>query len=138
VWKRLRFAIVCYKPSIYQDTLGTNIGKAEKQRRFRRLPIMEVVSSLDIFPTTLALAGIPLPTDRLHDGNDITPLLQGVPGAKAAKAWFFYFTTCSEHNGCPPTNITDGCPSGLIKYASFALPFDAKNDQFTKTGSGQT
>ena len=99
---------------------------------------MEVVSSLDIFPTTLALAGIPLPTDRLYDGNDITPLLQGVPGAKAAKAWFFYFTTCSEHNGCPATNITDGCPSGLIKYASFALPFDAKNDHFTKIGSGQT
>ena len=65
------------------------------------IPIMEVVTSLDVFPTTLALAGIPLPTDRLYDGHDVTPLLRGDAAAKPQRRWFFYFTTCTESNGCP-------------------------------------
>ena len=36
-----------------------------------------VVSSLDILPTTLAAAGLPLPEDRPLDGIDILPILRG-------------------------------------------------------------
>ena len=36
-----------------------------------------VVSSLDILPTALAAAGIPVPTDRPLDGIDLLPILQG-------------------------------------------------------------
>ena len=35
------------------------------------------VSSLDFLPTILALAGVPLPTDRTYDGVDLAPILFG-------------------------------------------------------------
>lgn len=41
------------------------------------------VSSLDYVPTILALAGVPLPTDRSYDGVDLAPLLfQGQPSVR--------------------------------------------------------
>jgi arylsulfatase A-like enzyme len=39
------------------------------------------VSSLDVLPTAMALAGAPLPTDRVFDGVDLLPFLSGAnPG----------------------------------------------------------
>jgi len=35
------------------------------------------VSSLDVFTTALACAGVPVPTDRKHDGVDLVPFLTG-------------------------------------------------------------
>jgi arylsulfatase A-like enzyme len=35
------------------------------------------VSSLDVFPTALALAGVPMPTDKIHDGVNLMPFLTG-------------------------------------------------------------
>jgi len=35
------------------------------------------VSSLDVFPTALACAGVPMPTDRPHDGVNLVPFLRG-------------------------------------------------------------
>eukprot|EP00047_Mylnosiga_fluctuans_P007900 m.5308 g.5308 ORF g.5308 m.5308 type:complete len:524 (+) comp1994_c0_seq1:10-1581(+) len=35
-----------------------------------------VVSALDLFPTALSVAGIPLPTDRVFDGLDISAMLR--------------------------------------------------------------
>lgn len=37
----------------------------------------KAVSSLDVFATTLAAAGVPMPTDRKHDSVDLTPFLAG-------------------------------------------------------------
>ena len=37
--------------------------------------VAEVVSQLDLFPTFAALAGAPLPADRVIDGRDLRPLL---------------------------------------------------------------
>ncbi len=39
--------------------------------------IAEPSSTLDIFPTILKLADIPLPKDRIYDGSNIMPLLEG-------------------------------------------------------------
>ena len=76
--------------------------------------IMEVVLSVDIFVTTLSLAGIPLPVGRAYDGQDLTPLLRGEPGARSPHQWFFYYTTCTESHGCPPANLTSSLPSDRI------------------------
>jgi arylsulfatase A-like enzyme len=35
----------------------------------------ELASGVDLFPTALALAGVPMPTDRVFDGIDMRPLL---------------------------------------------------------------
>lgn len=35
------------------------------------------VSSLDVFPTTLALAGVPMPTNKVYDGVNLLPFLTG-------------------------------------------------------------
>ncbi|WP_159523065.1 sulfatase family protein [Sunxiuqinia indica] len=39
--------------------------------------VMEMGSTLDLFPTFCALSGIDLPQDRIYDGSDLSPLLQG-------------------------------------------------------------
>uniref|UniRef100_A0A9L0T6K6 Steroid sulfatase n=1 Tax=Equus caballus TaxID=9796 RepID=A0A9L0T6K6_HORSE len=41
------------------------------------LEIDEPTSNMDIFPTVAKLAGSPLPEDRIIDGRDLMPLLQG-------------------------------------------------------------
>ncbi|XP_073918920.1 steryl-sulfatase isoform X3 [Castor canadensis] len=41
------------------------------------LEIDEPTSNMDIFPTIAKLAGSPLPEDRIIDGRDLMPLLQG-------------------------------------------------------------
>jgi len=35
------------------------------------------VSSLDVFPTALALAGVPMPTNKIYDGVNLLPFLSG-------------------------------------------------------------
>jgi arylsulfatase A-like enzyme len=35
------------------------------------------VSSLDVFPTALALAGVPMPTNKVYDGVNLMPFLTG-------------------------------------------------------------
>jgi hypothetical protein len=53
----------------------------------------EIVSSLDVFPTLSALAGIPLPNDRPIDGKDMTPVLLGGP-SKHKDNFLFFYGTC--------------------------------------------
>lgn len=49
----------------------------------------EVVSSMDVFPTVLALAGAPLPADRAIDGKDMRRVLLG-GGRSEHEVLFFY------------------------------------------------
>ncbi len=50
----------------------------------------EIVSTMDIFPTLLALAGVPLPADRVYDGRDMTSLLVDERGRSRHEFLFFY------------------------------------------------
>jgi arylsulfatase A len=52
----------------------------------------ELASSLDLFPTSLAMAGAGIPNDRAIDGVDQRALLFGT-GPSARDTMFFYYTT---------------------------------------------
>ena len=49
-----------------------------------------VASTMDIFPTALARAGVALPEDRLIDGRSLEPLLRGVETASQHENYFYY------------------------------------------------
>lgn len=65
----------------------------------------EVAATYDIFPTVSQIVGVPLPTDRIYDGKDLSPVLfrngtsphdcifiyKGTPGAQCP----------IEHQDCP-------------------------------------
>jgi arylsulfatase A-like enzyme/alpha-L-fucosidase len=47
------------------------------------------VSSLDVFATALACAGVPMPTDRPHDGVNLVPYLSGEKSGTPHKTLFW-------------------------------------------------
>ena len=51
----------------------------------------ELTTAMDLLPTFAHLAGAELPTDRVIDGKDITPILVGKPGAKSPHEAFYYY-----------------------------------------------
>jgi arylsulfatase A-like enzyme len=57
--------------------------------------------NIDLFPTLLALAGLPLPTDRIVDGADLAPVWIG--GAPGPDRLLFYFPTL----GATPDAVRD-------------------------------
>jgi len=60
----------------------------------------ETLSSFDIFPTCLKLAGVPIPTDRIFDGYDILPTL--INGDKSPHEFYFIYrgaTLFAARNG---------------------------------------
>ncbi|OCT91077.1 steryl-sulfatase isoform X1 [Xenopus laevis] len=52
--------------------------------------INEPTSNMDIFPTVLKLAGSPLPQDRIIDGHDLMPLMQGERATSEREFLFHY------------------------------------------------
>jgi|EP01046_Picozoa_sp_COSAG06_P012379 hypothetical protein len=50
----------------------------------------EVTSSLDLFPTATALAGLELPSDRVYDGKDMSDVLLKPDGKSKHEVLFFY------------------------------------------------
>jgi arylsulfatase A-like enzyme len=48
------------------------------------------VSSLDIFPTALAAAGVPLPSDRVYDGVDLAPYVTGTNTAEPHSTLYWW------------------------------------------------
>lgn len=51
----------------------------------------EIVTMMDICPTLAGIAGAQMPTDRIIDGKDIRPLIQGDSGAQSQHEAFFYY-----------------------------------------------
>jgi len=52
----------------------------------------EVAASIDFLPTCAAIAGAKVPDDRVIDGRNLLPLLEGRDGAKSPHEAFFYRT----------------------------------------------
>jgi arylsulfatase len=53
----------------------------------------EIATTMDLFPTFAALAGVPLPQDRVIDGKGILPLLSGRTRKSPHDQYFFYCYT---------------------------------------------
>ena len=50
-----------------------------------------MTSSLDLFPTASALAGVPLPPDRVYDGKDMSDILLNQQGGKSQHEVLFFY-----------------------------------------------
>ena len=62
----------------------------------------EVVSSMDVFPTVSHFAGVPLPTDRVYDGRDMSAVLLDKTGTvKSQHEFLFFYGGCSIEGGAP-------------------------------------
>ncbi|MDF7799634.1 sulfatase [Pontiellaceae bacterium B1224] len=57
----------------------------------------EITSTQDIMPSIAKLAGATVPTDRVIDGVDITPLMQGVSDAATSREVFYYYVRNDLH-----------------------------------------
>ena len=51
----------------------------------------ELASTIDILPTIAGLIGVELPKDRIIDGRDIRPLMEGRSGAKTPHEVFYFY-----------------------------------------------
>ena len=63
----------------------------------------EIVSSMDVFPTVLGLAGVPLPTDRVYDGRDFKSILFNESGKSLHDILFFYGGAEAGNDGKSPS-----------------------------------
>ncbi|TRY88090.1 hypothetical protein DNTS_000668 [Danionella cerebrum] len=68
--------------------------------------IQEPTSNMDIFPTVLTLAGAPIPNDRVIDGHDLMPLLQGQVERSEHEFMFHYCNAELNAVRWHPTNST--------------------------------
>jgi hypothetical protein len=104
----------------------------------------EIVSSLDVFPTFSALAGLPLPADRPYDGKDLTQVLFGGPSKHKESFLFFYgvchvdkpyYTVTAVRHGkykahwCTAPGLHGGINQTLVKvYETYPLLFNVEKD----------
>ena len=49
------------------------------------------INAMDVFPTLSAAIGIPLPKERVYDGENLLPLLEGIPLKRPAAQPFYYY-----------------------------------------------
>ena len=111
-------AFLYYKRSFYQDRLGTNIGKVEKRDTFLQAHVSNV----------LVANG----TSVCDGSGSVVPYEPHVNG------------TCCASVLAPPNATEIAAAAAMAKSADIVVrktplleSFYAKNDHFTKTGSGQ-
>ncbi|KAL3910572.1 MAG: hypothetical protein SGPRY_009006 [Prymnesium sp.] len=105
-----------------------------------------VVSSMDLFPTALDLAGVPLPTDREFDGKSMLPILLHDQPSAHEMLWFYggaagfskpsavrygpfkaHWATGPGLSGCKPApSAPIGCPKK--EYPDVPLLFNVEVD----------
>ena len=78
------------------------------------------VSGIDLFPTILEIAGIPVPKDHILDGESLLPLLNGNKNLnQRAIYWHFpAYLQASDHN---KTGRWRATPWSAIRYGHFKL-----------------
>ena len=97
----------------------------------------ELVAGFDLFTTFAKIAGAKIPSDRIIDGRDISPILVGERGAKSPHEAFFYYNGLALQAvrsgkwklvfGAPPRRAADGAspgPRGPFPNALFNLDAD--------------
>jgi len=90
--------------------------KAPKQHQ--QVVIEEPVSTLDFYPTLLAIAQEPLPTSQVLDGDNILPLLANEPFQR--EAMYFHFPAYLE-GGRHNKALWRNTPSSMIRMGDYKL-----------------
>nr|XP_030693172.1 steryl-sulfatase isoform X1 [Globicephala melas] len=86
------------------------------------LEIDEPTSNMDIFPTVAKLAGSPLPEDRIIDGRDLMPLLQGRSHRSDHEFLFHYCNFYLNAVRWHPQNSFALAPNALGMFTRPSLP----------------
>ncbi len=84
-------------PGLHRGRKGNNFNGGQMTPFIASFPhlipkgieVEHAAMNIDLFPTILKLAGIPLPSDREVDGVDILPLLQGQESASPHEVLYF-------------------------------------------------
>ncbi len=84
-------------PGLHRGRKGNNFDGGQMTPFIASFPrlipkgmeVEHAAMNIDLFPTILKLAGVPLPSDREVDGVDILPLLQGQESASPHDALYF-------------------------------------------------
>lgn len=84
-------------PGLHRGRKGNNFDGGQMTPFIASFPrlipkgieVEHAAMNIDLFPTLLKLAGVPLPSDREVDGVDILPLLQGQESASPHEALYF-------------------------------------------------
>jgi arylsulfatase A-like enzyme len=76
----------------------------------------EIAATIDLLPTIAALAGVPVPTDRVIDGHDIRELMTGEAASTPHDAYFYYKgkRVSAVRRGCWKLRITPARPKQEI------------------------
>jgi arylsulfatase A len=97
----------------------------------------EMCVNFDLFATCLHLAGVPLPQDRIIDGQDILPVLKGE--APSPHDHFFYFDVRTpiavryEHWKYVRHSLTDIGPYWPEKQGPFLFDLDSDpNESYSR------
>jgi arylsulfatase A-like enzyme len=82
------------------------------------------INAMDVFPTLSAAIGVPLPKERVYDGENLLPLFEGMP-LKRPTAQPFYYYNCENLQA-----IRRGQWKLHLPRSKEQLPFWDKNKAF--------
>jgi arylsulfatase A-like enzyme len=82
------------------------------------------INAMDVFPTLSAAIGLPLPKERVYDGENLLPLFEGIP-LKRPTAQPFYYYNCENLQA-----IRRGQWKLHLPRSKEQLPFWDKNKAF--------
>ena len=98
--------------------------------RIKKASVSDVsINAMDVFPTLSAAIGAQLPSDRVYDGENLLPLIDGVP-LQRSEAQPFYYYNCENLQA-----IRQGHWKIHLPRRKDQLPFWDKNKAFANLES---